>query len=172
MVSEQIAADLGPNGNGRIATSVSDSTVTISEEDLGAGGTEARANFGFSLVSAASSNPAAITAGPMTARTNPAVTFSVANAPAEGDRIRVAINQPDGTQTFTDLIVTANPPADRHEYDSARHCRRHRRRPHQEIREPGRCQHTGQGLPRARREFRHWHAGLGGAGRKSPSGSG
>ena len=112
VVSEQIAADLGPNGNGRIATSVSDSTVTISEEDLGAGGTEARANFGFSLVSAASSNPAAITAGPMTARTNPAVTFSVANAPAEGDRIRVAINQPDGTQTFTDLIVTANPPAD------------------------------------------------------------
>ncbi|TXN33433.1 MULTISPECIES: hypothetical protein [unclassified Methylobacterium] len=112
VVSEQIAADLGPNGNGRIATSVSGSTVTVSEEGTGAGGTEARANFGFSLVSAASSNPAAITAGPMTARTNPDVTFSVANAPAEGDRIRVAINQPDGTQSFTDLIVTANPPAD------------------------------------------------------------
>lgn len=112
LVSEQIAADLGPNGNGRIATSASGSTVTVSEEGTGTAGTEARANFGFKLISAASSNPSAITAGAKTGGTAPDVTFTVANAPAEGDRIRVAINQPDGSQSFTDLIVTANPPAD------------------------------------------------------------
>ncbi|GJE19102.1 hypothetical protein [Methylobacterium marchantiae] len=110
-VSEQVAADIGPNGNGRVSTSVSGQTVTVSEEGTGAAGTEARANFGFNLVSATSSNPTAITAGATMGGTAPDVTFTVANAPKDGDRIRVAVNQPDGTQTFTDLTLTANPPA-------------------------------------------------------------
>lgn len=111
VMSEQVTADLGPNANGRIATSVSGQTVTVSEEGTGTTGTEARANFGFRLVSATSSNPTAITAGTTTAATTPDVTFTVATAPKEGDRIRVAVNQTDGTQSFVDLTVTANPPA-------------------------------------------------------------
>lgn len=108
LIAEQKAADLGPNANGRVAASASGSTVTLSEEGTGAAGTEARANFGFRLLSATSSNPAGITAGTTTAATAPPVAISMANAPAEGDRIRVALNQPDGTQSFVDLTAKAS----------------------------------------------------------------
>ena len=111
LIQQQAAADRGPNGNGRIATAVSGQTVTVSEEGTGTAGTEARANFGFKLVSATSSNPPAITAGATTAATTPDVTFTLAKAPQEGDRIRVAVNQADGSQSFVDLTATANPPA-------------------------------------------------------------
>lgn len=108
LIAQQKAADLGPNGNGRIATSVSGQTVTVAEEGTGTAGTETRANFGFRLLSASSSNTGAISAGATTAATAPNVTFSLANAPQDGDKIRVAINQPDGTQSFVDLTARAN----------------------------------------------------------------
>lgn len=112
LINEQIAADRGPNGNGRISSTVTGQTVTVSEEGTGTAGTEARANLGFKLISATSSNPTAIAAVKTADGSAPDVTFTLANAPKEGDRIRVAVNQQDGTQTFVDLTVTANPPAD------------------------------------------------------------
>ncbi|HEX8417969.1 MAG TPA: hypothetical protein VF641_10240 [Methylobacterium sp.] len=41
----------------------------------------------------------------------PDVTFTLASPPKEGDRIRVAVNGPDGRQTFVDLTAKANAPA-------------------------------------------------------------
>ncbi|MCJ2034320.1 hypothetical protein [Methylobacterium sp. J-068] len=108
LIAEQKTADLGPNGNGRVAASVSGTTVTLAEEGTGTAGTEARANFGFRLITATSSNPAGISASATTDASAPAVTFTLAKAPAEGDRIRVAVNQPDGTQSFVDLTAKAS----------------------------------------------------------------
>lgn len=108
LIAEQKAADLGVNANGRIGASAAGAVVTLSEEGAGVAGTEARANFGFRLLSATSSNTAGITAGTTTKATSPDVTFTMAAAPAEGDRIRVAVNQPDGSQSFVDLTARAS----------------------------------------------------------------
>ncbi|MCJ2043907.1 hypothetical protein MKK58_05070 [Methylobacterium sp. J-078] len=108
LIAEQKAADLGPNGNGRVGASAAGTVVTLSEEGAGAAGTEARANFGFRLISATSSNTAGITASTTTNATTPDVTFTMAAAPAEGERIRVAVNQPDGSQSFVDLTARAS----------------------------------------------------------------
>jgi flagellar hook-associated protein 3 FlgL len=108
LIAEQKAADLGVNANGRIGASPAGTVVTLSEEGTGVAGTEARANFGFRLLSATSSNIAGITAGTTTKATSPDVTFTMAAAPAEGDRIRVAVNQPDGSQGFVDLTARAS----------------------------------------------------------------
>lgn len=112
MILEQKTADLGPNRNGRVSSTVSGRSVRVAEEGTGTAGTETRANFGFKLVSATSSNPSAIAAGATVPGTTPDVTFGVASPPKEGDRIRVALNQPDGTQTFVDLTARANGSAD------------------------------------------------------------
>ncbi|KQO73209.1 hypothetical protein [Methylobacterium sp. Leaf88] len=112
LISEQKTADLGlPNGSGRVSSSVtgtSANTVTISEDGTGAAGTETRANFGFRLLSATSSNATAISASETTDATAPPVTFTLAKPPADGDRLRIAINQPDGTQSFVDLTAKAS----------------------------------------------------------------
>jgi flagellar hook-associated protein 3 FlgL len=108
LIAQQKTADLGPNGNGRVAASATGTTVSLAEEGTGTAGTEARANFGFRLLSTTSSNPSGITASTTTAATAPAVTFTLAKAPAEGDRLRVAINQPDGSQSFVDLTAKAS----------------------------------------------------------------
>lgn len=107
LIQQQKTADLGPNGNGRVASTVSGRTVTVSEEGTGTAGTEARANFGFRLVSATSSNTTAISASATTPATTPDVNFTLANAPQDGDKIRVAINQADGSQSFVDLTARA-----------------------------------------------------------------
>ncbi|NEU12702.1 hypothetical protein G3T14_11195 [Methylobacterium sp. BTF04] len=109
LIQQQKAADLGPNANGRIATAVSGQTVTVSEEGSGSAGTETRANFGFRLLGATSSNPSAISAGATTAATAPDVSFTLAAAPQDGDKIRVAVNQADGSQSFVDLTAKAGP---------------------------------------------------------------
>lgn len=110
LIAEQKAADLGPNGNGRLTASSTGTTVTLSEDGTGAAGTEARANFGFRLISATSSNPGGITASTTIGATTPPVTVTMAKAPAEGDRIRIAINGADGSQTFVDLTARAATP--------------------------------------------------------------
>ena len=112
LIAEQKTADLGlPAGSGRISTAVPASpgnSVTISEDGTGTTGTETRANFGFRLLSATSSNATAISASGTTNATAPPVTFNLAKPPAEGDRLRIAINQPDGTQSFVDLTAKAS----------------------------------------------------------------
>jgi flagellin-like hook-associated protein FlgL len=112
LIAEQKTADLG-TGTGRVGATVTGTparTVTIGEEGTGPAGTEARANFGFRLLSATSSNPAAILANDTKIATAPPVTFTLTKPPAEGDRLRIAINQPDGTQSLLDLTATTTSP--------------------------------------------------------------
>lgn len=108
LIAEQKAADLG-SGQGRVAAAPPvGSTVTVSEEGADAAGMETRANFGFRLVSATSSNPTAIKASATAGSTPADVSVTLAEVPKEGDRIRVTLNQPDGTQTFKDYTIKAS----------------------------------------------------------------
>ncbi|UMY19071.1 hypothetical protein MMB17_07165 [Methylobacterium organophilum] len=103
LIAEQKTADLGPNGDGRLTPTASGSTVTLTED----GSAEARANFGFSLLSAKSSNTSAISATP-TAATAANVDVAFASQPAAGDRVRVALLQSDGSQKIVDLTATTS----------------------------------------------------------------
>lgn len=106
LVSEQVKADLGAGGNGRLTLARPSTTSVSVSEDPSA---EARANFGFSLVGATTTGSA------LTAATTPAVastaTPSFQAAPSEGQRFRVVVNQPDGSQRTIDFTTRANPSA-------------------------------------------------------------
>ncbi|MCK2054089.1 hypothetical protein [Methylobacterium sp. 37f] len=106
LIAEQKAADLG-TGSGRITTAANGATVSLSEDGIGAAGMEMRANFGFRLLGATSSNPAAIEPSATGGGAPSNVSFKFAAAPQGGDRIRVTLDQPDGTQTFVDYAIKA-----------------------------------------------------------------
>ena len=108
LVSEQVKADLGTGGTGRLTLARPSTTSVSVSEDASA---EARANFGFSLVAATTTGTA------LTAATTPAgastATAGFQAAPTEGQRFRVVVNQPDGSQRTIDFTTRANPsPAD------------------------------------------------------------
>ena len=106
LIAEQRAADLGPSGNGRLTQTLSGPSVSLAED----GNAEARANFGFSLVSAKSSNAGGISAS-LTPATPASVGLAFASQPSDGDRVRVAVLQPDGSQKILDLTARSSVPA-------------------------------------------------------------
>lgn len=106
LIAEQKKADLGA-GTGRVSATSTGKTVTISEDDVGTNAMEMRANFGFRLLSATSSNRDAIDPNGKTPGTPADVSFKLSQPPKEGDRIRVTLNQADGTQTFVDYTIKA-----------------------------------------------------------------
>ena len=106
LIAEQKRADLGTEGNGRLTQSLSGSGITLTED----ASAEARANFGFSLVGATASAGSTITAG-LTAGTAATVTPAFAENPADGTRVRVAVNLPDGSQATYDLTARTSPAA-------------------------------------------------------------
>ena len=105
LVSEQRKADLGTDGMGRLASSRPSTTSVALTENASA---EVRANFGFTLPTAPTT-----TGGALKAAYTPAVaataTPTFAQAPTEGQRFRVVVNQPDGTQKTIDFTTRANP---------------------------------------------------------------
>lgn len=104
LIREQTAADLGSDGLGRLLPPTqSGSTVTLAENP----DAETRANFGFSLADATGSNPSGISAT-LTAATSPTVGLTFATQPADGDRVRVAVLQSDGSQKILDLTARTN----------------------------------------------------------------
>ncbi|MEH3118015.1 MAG: hypothetical protein PGN25_10585 [Methylorubrum populi] len=102
LIAEQKKADLGTSGNGRLTQGIGGRTVTLSEDSSA----EARANFGFSLVSASSSNSGAISAG-VTAGTKADVSLGFAQQPGDGDQVRVVVQLADGSQKTLDLTARA-----------------------------------------------------------------
>ncbi|GLS43014.1 flagellin [Methylobacterium brachythecii] len=103
LIAEQRKADLGPGNNGRLTQTQSGTTVSLTED----ANAEARANFGFSLLSATSSNTSGIAAN-LTPGTAAAVDLSFASQPSDGDRVRVAVLQPDGSQKILDLTARSS----------------------------------------------------------------
>lgn len=104
LASEQVKADLGPGGDGRLTqTQPSTTSVSLSEDSSA----EARANFGFSI-SGATTTGSALTAS-TTAATASTATASFQAAPTEGQRFRVVVNQADGSQKTIDFTTRANP---------------------------------------------------------------
>ena len=106
LIAEQTKADLGA-GTGRVGAAVTGTIVTIGEDDGGTNAMENRANFGFRLLDVKSSNMAAIDPKVTSAGAPADVTFAFAQAPQDGDRLRVTLNQADGTQTFVDYTIKA-----------------------------------------------------------------
>lgn len=98
LIAEQKNADLGTDGNGRLTQTRTGSTVLLTED----ASAKARANLGFSLVSAISSNPDGVSAT-LTAGTAATVDLAFASQPSDGDRVRVAVLQADGSQKILDL---------------------------------------------------------------------
>lgn len=104
LIAEQKRADLGADGNGRLTQAASGAEVTLTED----GSAEARANFGFSLTGVTASAGGRITAS-LAAGTAATATPAFAENPADGTRVRVAVNLPDGRQATYDLTARTNP---------------------------------------------------------------
>lgn len=100
LVAQQRTADLGASGNGRLTQARTGARVSLTED----ANPEARANFGYSLVSATSSDPTGVSAS-LTAGTPAAVSLAFSSQPADGDRVRVAVLQADGSQKILDLTA-------------------------------------------------------------------
>lgn len=100
LIAEQKTADRGPDGNGRLTQGLSGSGITLTEDSSA----EARANFGFSIVGATVPAGGTITTT-LTAGTPAATTSVFAENPADGTRVRVAVNLPDGSQATYDLTA-------------------------------------------------------------------
>ncbi len=103
LIAQQSAADLGPAGNGRLTQAQTGANVSLTEDPSA----EARANFGYSLVSATSSDATGVAANLM-AGTPASVTLAFASQPADGDRVRVAVLQSDGSQKILDLTARSS----------------------------------------------------------------
>ena len=102
LIDERTQADLGANGLGRLDLTSAANNVQLTEQVAGL-------PFGFKIAGASADggNIAAVyTAGP------PAnASFTVATQPADGDKVRVALTLPDGTQQTIELVArtTINP---------------------------------------------------------------
>ncbi|AWB22481.1 hypothetical protein DA075_17465 [Methylobacterium currus] len=104
VMAERQAADLGAGSpkTGRLDLSGAGPSVSLSESQSPG----VRTNFGFTLKSAVSSNPAGLAVAvqpgaPATA------TLSFASQPKDGDIVRVSVQNPDGSQSFVDLTARA-----------------------------------------------------------------
>lgn len=102
LIAEQKKADLGPSGNGRLIQGTGTRTVSLSED----ANPEARANFGFTLMAASSSNSASLGAT-FFAGAKPNVTLNFAQQPADGAQVRVVVQLADGSQKTLDLTARA-----------------------------------------------------------------
>ena len=102
LVAEQVKADVGAGGTGRLSVAQPPGTsVSLTEDSSG----EARANFGFSIAKATTTGTA-LTAS-TTAGVPATASASFAAAPSEGQRFRVVVNQADGSQKTIDFTATA-----------------------------------------------------------------
>ena len=102
LIAEQTSADLGTAKTGRLTATSSGTSATLSED----GNAGARANFGFSIVSATSSSNTALSAT-VTNGTDATVDLAFGSQPQVGDRVRIAVLQDDGSQRIVDLTARA-----------------------------------------------------------------
>lgn len=113
LIAERKAADgaVSPGTGTLTVAATSAGTVTLSEAAKAAD----RANFGFTIGAVSSSNPNAIQKTEIAA-VPATVTPSFSSPPKDGDLVRVAINQPDGTQTLVDYTARTTPKAGANEF--------------------------------------------------------
>ncbi|MBK3399935.1 MULTISPECIES: hypothetical protein [Methylobacterium] len=104
VIAERQSADLGTGTakTGRLDLSAAGAAVSLSES-AAAG---VRENFGFTLGSVVSSNPAGLSVA-LTAATPSTATLSFASQPREGDIVRVTVRNADGSQGFVNLTARA-----------------------------------------------------------------
>ena len=105
VIAERKTADLA-GGQGGITVAAASGTVTLSDPR----GWQARANFGLSVTGVESSRAAAFSSS-TTAGTAPSFTLGFAQAPQDGDTVRVSVNQADGSQRLIDFVARTTPTA-------------------------------------------------------------
>ena len=96
LIAERKAADLGSNGLGRLTLTPAAAGVTVSEEAPGL-------PFGFKISGAAADGSgivASFTAGPPAS-----AGLALAGQPADGDKVRLVLTLPDGTQQTVELTA-------------------------------------------------------------------
>jgi hypothetical protein len=106
LVSQQVTADLGPNGDGRVTTTASGTTVSLAEGASARVGMP-KGSFGFSLngISTSNTNAFAVT---QTSTTSPmSYSVGVAAQPTAGDTVTVKLGLPDGTSTTVTLTAAS-----------------------------------------------------------------
>ncbi|MGY2052193.1 hypothetical protein [Methylobacterium sp. JK268] len=108
VIAERQAADLGTGTpkTGRLTLAGSGTDVSLAES----ADPSVRANFGFTLAGATSSNTAAL-AVTSVAGTPSSAALSFATQPKDGDIVRVTVRNPDGSQGFFDLTARTAPAA-------------------------------------------------------------
>ncbi len=107
LISERQAADLGLTGLGRLTAAGAGTTATIAEE-------AGNPNYGFKLAGATSDSgamAATYTAGPPAG-----ISVDVTGVPEAGDKLRIRLDLPDGTQE--EIVLTARAGADGSETDT------------------------------------------------------
>ncbi|MET7242418.1 hypothetical protein ABZT49_03550 [Methylobacterium sp. EM32] len=104
VIAERQAADLGAGTPriGRLDLAGSGASVSLSES----ASPGVRANFGFTIAAAVSSNPAGLAVA-FQAGAPAAAALSFASQPRDGDIVRVSVQNPDGSQGFVDLTARA-----------------------------------------------------------------
>lgn len=102
LVKEQVLADLGKDGMGRLGTTLTGSRIGLAET----GSPEVRANFGFLIADkpTVTGNAIAVT---YTAGAPPTATPAFNAVPQEGQTFRVVVNQQDGSQKTVDFVATS-----------------------------------------------------------------
>ncbi|SFU53722.1 flagellin C-terminal helical region [Methylobacterium sp. 174MFSha1.1] len=104
VIAERQAADLGAGTpkTGRLDLSGTGASMSLSESQSPG----VRANFGFTIARAVSSNPAGLAVA-FQAGAPAAATLSFASQPKDGDIVRVSVQNTDGSQGFVDLTARA-----------------------------------------------------------------
>ncbi|TNC07859.1 hypothetical protein FF100_30920 [Methylobacterium terricola] len=102
VIAERQSADLGLGTpkTGRLDLAGVGAGVSLSES----ASPDVRANFGFTLAHAVSSNPAGLAVA-VQAGTPPDATLSFASQPKDGDIVRVTVQNADGSQGFVDVTA-------------------------------------------------------------------
>ncbi|MEH3145910.1 MAG: hypothetical protein PGN34_11305 [Methylobacterium frigidaeris] len=108
LIRERQSADLGTGSpaTGRLLLAGAGTGIGLSESaDPGV-----RANFGFTIEAATSTNPGALGVV-LTPGSAASAAFSFAGQPKEGDLVRVTVENQDGSQSLVDLRASSDPKA-------------------------------------------------------------
>ncbi|ACL57288.1 hypothetical protein [Methylobacterium nodulans] len=106
VIAERQAADLGTGTprTGRLSLTQAGAALTLSES----ADPSVRANFGFTIEGAVSSNPSALGLASVVGSAATA-SLAFASQPRDGDIVRVTVQNADGSQSFVGLMARISP---------------------------------------------------------------
>lgn len=107
LVSQQVAADLGTAGNGRLTQATNGTAISLSEDASARAGAP-KGSFGFALNGITASNTAAFGVTQTSTVKPMSYSLDLTSQPNAGDSVTVKLGLPDGTITTVTLTAAAN----------------------------------------------------------------